>query len=280
MQSSLPHRNTSYISLGERRGKSDLARFSLDTSWARAVSDDSARSRAYPSPPMSGSPPLPARRNPDSSDRGHGNYGPSGQDVFSGTRTPQSEVSNPRGPPMRPYQPEQQPPATYSPYRMEDPALGYQQQRGPPLAPQLVQQQLQQQQQQQQQHHQQQHQQQHQHQHQHQLQHPHPAYRQQIPQAPAPFSTPDRPRTGEGPEYSASPKAQRKTKGHVASACVPCKRAHLRQVSERVSFAKWGVTHIGGVIAALQTRTGVFSHDVIGVTRKPVWCGVVWCGEV
>ena len=32
------------------------------------------------------------------------------------------------------------------------------------------------------------------------------------------------------PESSAptSPKSQRKTKGHVASACVPCKRAHLR----------------------------------------------------
>ncbi|KAG5985501.1 hypothetical protein E4U43_006033, partial [Claviceps pusilla] len=26
----------------------------------------------------------------------------------------------------------------------------------------------------------------------------------------------------------SSPRAQRKTKGHVASACVPCKRAHLR----------------------------------------------------
>lgn len=28
-----------------------------------------------------------------------------------------------------------------------------------------------------------------------------------------------------------SPKLLRKTKGHVASSCVPCKRAHLRQVS-------------------------------------------------
>ena len=27
-----------------------------------------------------------------------------------------------------------------------------------------------------------------------------------------------------------SPKAQRRTKGHVASACMPCKRAHLRYV--------------------------------------------------
>lgn len=30
-----------------------------------------------------------------------------------------------------------------------------------------------------------------------------------------------------------SPKPQRKTKGHVASACVPCKRAHLRFVYTR-----------------------------------------------
>lgn len=29
-------------------------------------------------------------------------------------------------------------------------------------------------------------------------------------------------------QSSASPKSQRKTKGHVASACVPCKRAHIR----------------------------------------------------
>ncbi|KXJ92180.1 hypothetical protein Micbo1qcDRAFT_60062 [Microdochium bolleyi] len=31
----------------------------------------------------------------------------------------------------------------------------------------------------------------------------------------------------------SSPKAQRKTKGHVASACVPCKRAHLRCDAQR-----------------------------------------------
>jgi hypothetical protein len=38
----------------------------------------------------------------------------------------------------------------------------------------------------------------------------------------------------EGPTQS-SPKLQRKTKGHVASACVPCKRAHLRFVSASAS---------------------------------------------
>lgn len=36
-----------------------------------------------------------------------------------------------------------------------------------------------------------------------------------------------RPQTMEHPPYT-SPKSQRKTKGHVASACVPCKKAHLR----------------------------------------------------
>ncbi|TVY37267.1 hypothetical protein LSUB1_G006133 [Lachnellula subtilissima] len=202
MQSSPSYRDTSYIPLGERRGRSDLARFSLDTSWASAVSD-SARSRAYPSPPMSGSPPLPPRRNPDSTDRGYGSYGSSGQDVLPGTQTPQSDTSEPRGPQLRAYQPEQHPQASYSTYRMEDiqptPPHSYQQ-RGPPIVPHMVQQQ-------------------------------HPLYQSQVPQPPGPFPTADRPPTGEVTDYSESPKAQRKTKGHVASACVPCKRAHLRQVS-------------------------------------------------
>lgn len=40
-------------------------------------------------------------------------------------------------------------------------------------------------------------------------------------------SIPSAPSTGEI-QSMGSPKSQRKTKGHVASACVPCKRAHLR----------------------------------------------------
>ena len=188
MQSSTYRRDNSYISLGERRGKSDLARFSLDLSWARAVSD-SARLRAYPSPPMSGSPPLPPRRNPESSDRGHGSYGSTGQDVFRGNQISQAElVEQSREPPLRAYQ-DPLPPASYGSYRMED-------------IPQQLQYQTQRQQMPQQQH---------------------LVYPQQPP---PPFSAPDRPPMGESSEYS--PKAQRKTKGHVASACVPCKRAHLR----------------------------------------------------
>jgi hypothetical protein len=199
MQSSTAYRDTSYISLGERRGKSDLARFSLDLSWGRAVSD-SARIRAYPSPPMSGSPPLPPRRNPEASDRGHGSYGSGGQGVFQGTQPPpleQQQHSEHRGPPLR-YTPDSGPPAPYSSYRVDtmQPAQLHFQPPPSQLPPQ-----------QQTQHH---------------------SYQPHPPQ-PAPFSTPDRPPIREAPEFS-SPKQQRKTKGHVASACVPCKRAHLRSV--------------------------------------------------
>jgi hypothetical protein len=188
--------DTSNISLGERRGNSDLARFSLDLSWARAVSDI-ARSRAYPSPPMSGSPPLPPRRNPDVSDRGHGGYGSMGQDVFRGIQTSQSEYpERSRGPPLRAAYAEPQPLSTpYTSYRLEDMQPQGQYQQPPRQQIQLP-------------------------------PHPPPTYVQQPPQ---PFPPHDRSSTAGGPEFS-SPKAQRKTKGHVASACVPCKRAHLRYV--------------------------------------------------
>ncbi|KAK0120865.1 hypothetical protein ONS96_011065 [Cadophora gregata f. sp. sojae] len=210
MQSPTPRRDNPYTSLGERRGKSDLARFSLDLSWARAASD-SARSRAYPSPPMSGSPPLPPRRNPDSSDRGHGSYGSVGQDVYRGMQTPQMEQHiEQRGPPMRGYAPEQASPIPYpGPYRPEHMPVAPMQYQQP--LPQIAQQQPQQ-------HPQQQHQ-------MHGYQ-PHP---QQIP---PPFSAPERAPMRESADFQ-SPKQQRKTKGHVASACVPCKRAHLRYVAQR-----------------------------------------------
>ncbi|KAF4625436.1 hypothetical protein G7Y89_g12731 [Cudoniella acicularis] len=196
MQSSIPYRDTLNISLGERRGKSDLARFSLDLSWARAVSDG-ARSRAYPSPPMSGSPPQPPpRRNPDTSDRGQGSYGSSGQEAFQRTQTPQSEQSETRGSMLRAYQPETLPPASYPPYHelSQAPHPYQQHQQRSHLAPQQM-----------------------------VPQQPH-GFRQQATQPPPPpFATPDRPQVGDAPEFP-SPKTQRKTKGHVASACVPSQR--------------------------------------------------------
>lgn len=47
------------------------------------------------------------------------------------------------------------------------------------------------------------------------------------PGGPASYPAPGRPGAVDSQQMT-SPKLQRKTKGHVASACVPCKRAHLR----------------------------------------------------
>ena len=192
MQSPTYRRDNSNIPLGERRGKSDLARFSLDLSWVRAVSD-STRARAYPSPPMSGSPPLPPRRNPDSGDRTQGRYGSSGQEVFRGEQTPQSErLEQGTGPPSRGYVSDPLPTIPYASYRTEDMSsaqLQYQQQQSQNSVPQQY--------------------------------HPYPQ------QGSVPFSAPERLQMGERSAYASS-KPSRKTKGHVASACVPCKRAHLR----------------------------------------------------
>ncbi|PSS16780.1 hypothetical protein M430DRAFT_248263 [Amorphotheca resinae ATCC 22711] len=200
MQSSTHRGDNSYISLGERRGKSDLARFSLDLSWARAVSD-AAPSKAYPSPPMSGSPPLPPSRNPDASDCGHGSYGSTGQDPLRGAQATQPEhPERSRGPPGQ-GQAFQEPlphAAMLPPYRVEEmpqQQLPYQQQQAQiPLQQQ-------------------------------------PRQHTYVLQGPPPGPAPDRPAV-DARQYS-SPKVQRKTKGHVASACVPCKRAHLRCDAQR-----------------------------------------------
>lgn len=180
------------ISLGERRGKLDLPRRSLDLSRVGA-SPDRAQSWAYPSPPMSGSPPLPPRHNLDSSDRGHVSYGSTGN-VFRDGRLPQQgHYDSMRVVPLRNYQPEPQ--LSYPQYQMDDMSAQYHyQQPRTQMIP---------------------------------HQHPHSLYAaQQV----APYPVQERQSIVEAPGYT-SPKSQRKTKGHVASACVPCKRAHLRQVS-------------------------------------------------
>lgn len=42
------------------------------------------------------------------------------------------------------------------------------------------------------------------------------------------YAMPGRAHPSDSQPFATSPKSQRKVKGHVASACVPCKRAHLR----------------------------------------------------
>ncbi|KAK6220184.1 hypothetical protein QIS74_05686 [Colletotrichum tabaci] len=115
--------DTSSTSLGQRRGISDLARFALDLTWATppgAESETPARPRAYPSPPMSGSPPPPPKANPEAGDRGqlHGSYPSttSPQNAYRGglpptttTTTTTTPQADPRGllppPPPPPPQP-------------------------------------------------------------------------------------------------------------------------------------------------------------------------------
>ncbi|KAI5463435.1 hypothetical protein BGZ63DRAFT_441981 [Mariannaea sp. PMI_226] len=198
------------VSLGQRRGISDLARIALDLTWApkRAEFDDSARSRAYPSPPMSGSPPLPPNPFQEAGGRGQapGSYPPvNSQDAYNRTPSHQSPI-NPRGPTNMPppasrlYQQEQPPNMPYSYHRHEEAIAGpssYHQLGLPSMT---------------------------------QQQGYLPASTGSSTQAHYP--APGRQALSE-PHQMTSPKSQRKTKGHVASACVPCKRAHLRCDAQR-----------------------------------------------
>ncbi|KAI1658027.1 hypothetical protein F4813DRAFT_68284 [Daldinia decipiens] len=179
--------------LGQRRGLLNLANFSLDLSWARAETDCALSStRAYPSPPMSGSPPpLPPKSYPEVGDRG-GKYR---------TAPPQSSLLPPTTSSTRPY-PQEAPERMPYPYHRPEDTMGrpipYAQQPGPMV--------------------------------------PQPQY--SLPPVvgpnigPSSYPMPSNPQGAENPPY-ASPKSQRKTKGHVASACVPCKRAHLRCDAQR-----------------------------------------------
>lgn len=204
--------DTSSFPLGRRRGISDLARVALDLTWANREAEwkTLARSKAYPSPPMSGSPPLPPKAAQEASDRGHplAPYPTSSpQDVYRGSSVqqapidPRAQQPAPRSLP-RSYPQEPTPAMTYAYRRPDEPPLpaSYhpQQHQGMP-----------------------------------------PGLPQGIPQQPympapgqGPSTAPGYPVPGGPPPLESqpftSPKAQRKTKGHVASACVPCKRAHLR----------------------------------------------------
>ncbi|KAJ9161944.1 hypothetical protein NKR19_g1829 [Coniochaeta hoffmannii] len=97
MQSLGNRHDISKISLGDRRGQSDLARFSLDLTWARADSESAARSKGYPSPPMSGSPPLPPKGNQDSAaERTRGSYQATTQDAHRGISATQMDAQTHR----------------------------------------------------------------------------------------------------------------------------------------------------------------------------------------
>lgn len=209
MQALLHPRDASLSPLGPRRSPSDLVRFAFDLPWPRADCDSAAPGPAgdYPSPPMSGSPSLPPKVTQEADVRGQGLYQSAiGHDVYrSGPATTTSAQTDSRmlpglSAPLRPYQPEPLDRTPYSFPRPEDhmqrPMSSYTTQHNQIMS-----------------------------------QHP---YLPAPPAIPTSGSMPGynpittRPPTQESQQSFASPKSQRKTKGHVASACVPCKKAHLR----------------------------------------------------
>jgi len=206
MQASGHRRDDSWTSFGQRRGISDPARFGLDLTRTRADSGGAAAGPVnYPSPPMSGSPPLPPKNRHEVAERSQGAYQATAQDVYSGAPTTQSEdraqPTVPSG--HRPFLSETSERASYTFPRPEGPGarpLSYPPQLGH-VAPQPA------------------------------------AYLPAgaAPNHPGPLPAPQAyPASTHSsiPDglHNASPKPQRKTKGHVASACVPCKKAHLRFV--------------------------------------------------
>ncbi|KAJ4389675.1 hypothetical protein N0V93_007147 [Gnomoniopsis smithogilvyi] len=64
-----------------------------------------------------------------------------------------------------------------------------------------------------------------------------------------------RPPTRDSQQSFASPKSQRKTKGHVAAACVPCKKAHLRWLNDHAPDASRTVKKT--LVLTFSTRSAV-----------------------
>jgi hypothetical protein len=207
-------RGDSWTSFGERRGISDPARFGLDLERTRADTGGAAGRWCYPSPPMSGSPSIPPKSSQQAAERSQQTHPTTTQDVYSGIpatthladdRRPSTGPVGPRSyldAPERSsygFPPRLEPPAPRSlPYPQPLSHLSTQQPPPPYL--------------------------------------PGPGIASPVAGHPGPLPAPTHayppPSHQPGPEplQDASTKPQRKTKGHVASACVPCKKAHLRFV--------------------------------------------------
>ncbi|POR35930.1 Uncharacterized protein TPAR_03875, partial [Tolypocladium paradoxum] len=199
--------DTASLPLGKRPGVPHLASGASDLDWEtkRTESEASARSRAYPSPPMSGSPPLPPKAAREANERGEAAALYSSalpQDVYRERSMQQPPADHrqhlpPPVPVSRPYPQE----PSRGPYGFQRPHEEPMPQT-PLYSPQQP----------------------------HGLSHG--VYHQQYtasagPSSEGSYSVTSR-ASGLENQSCTSPKSQRKTKGHVASACVPCKRAHLR----------------------------------------------------
>lgn len=181
----------------------DSARCGYTQTWAQNTQEQEkdACVKAYPSPPMSGSLPPSSAGAPAASDpnRPRDNRPQTILQNVDRGMIHQQSTTEPRiphaaaGPITQAYQAESPSSGPYGYQRQEPPPgrpLSYPQMLGPSL-------------------------------HQHQYIHPGSV------SSTVGYPVTARPQTMEHPPHT-SPKSQRKTKGHVASACVPCKKAHLR----------------------------------------------------
>ncbi|OPB38346.1 Zn2Cys6 transcriptional regulator [Trichoderma guizhouense] len=204
-----PSNPTPPLHPGPPQAYSNSARCAFDFNWSRKelLPEESAvRSRAYPSPPMSGSPPLPLRSAHEAGGRGEAPTFYATSRLIDGlrggpTQPSPANIRDQISPIItRPYPQE---PTTRSPYSYPRPDESG---RIVPYPPQH-----------------------------------HHGMPQGVSQAPylnsassnsEAYPVPDRSQAVESQPFT-SPKSQRKTKGHVASACVPCKKAHLRCDAQR-----------------------------------------------
>ena len=196
--------------LGKRRGITDLAQFALDLNWVRADSKSTARSESYPSPPMSGSPPLPPKASQEAAERRQGVYQATTRDGYQGIAVTHGGEGLQSGSlaHTRPYlsNPSERIPYEYQ--RPEPPSMTRSHPYDAPHGPTTLQ----------------------------------PSFSPIAGPGSVGGPLPGPPphssvlyHSGHDSHPQTSPKPQRKTKGHVASACVPCKRAHLRLVCPDMS---------------------------------------------
>lgn len=199
-----------WTSFRHRRGISDPTRFNLDLTRATAGFEfgGAVGPAGYPSPPMSASPPLPPKVSHADAERGKGTY-PTTQDVYRGIPATQGDDRTQTGVAgvSQSFLSDPSERAHYTFPRLEGSTrrpLPYPRQLGQ-VAAQAI---------------------------------PYLPIPGQGTAAnhPGPFPAPPTYSPASPPGIHESlhnplPKPQRKTMGHVASACVPCKKAHLRFVN-------------------------------------------------
>ncbi|KAK8090941.1 hypothetical protein PG994_000446 [Apiospora phragmitis] len=249
MQNLIHNSEQTQDSLGQRRGISNLARFALDLSWASAATECPLGSRAYPSPPMSGSPPLPPKPNLEAGERGQSSFQPTSHDAFrtgpsipgieyrahsqQGIQNPQAQLPPPMASGIRTYPGEATERAAF-PYRRPEGAMGrpisYHGQAGPMVS---------------------------------QSQYPLPPVAGHA-SGPSPYSLPTRPQPPENPPYT-SPKSQRENQGTRCFGLCPLQKSPFETCNTKKEVDQ-GYEMIGNH----DSMQPVFGNPTESSVRRPV----------